>query len=256
MCCLSMDSSWQALQTNGKLFSNSNFEFVFELLAKKTKYFQWITKLRGGGGIYQYALQLIFISFFFCFLMFISPFLLFADVYLPFLLFADVYLPFLLFKMFPHPFAGTVPRWTSSSAAWRQCAPPRCTRSHWGRCGCWAASEWCPWVRGSARGRPPSPSATSPSSIWPSSGGGRCTRPLWCTCSWPCKCWPPPWLLSSDILSPVSSTTELSKEKLHSYALACPLQQTFYCTLGPSICALWLTHSCDTYDAFGGHRLV
>ena len=32
MCCISMDSSRRALQTNGKLFSN--FEFIFELLAK------------------------------------------------------------------------------------------------------------------------------------------------------------------------------------------------------------------------------
>ena len=48
-----MDSSRQALQTIGKLFSN--FAFVFEILAKKSKNIQRITRLglckRGGGGI-------------------------------------------------------------------------------------------------------------------------------------------------------------------------------------------------------------
>ena len=35
MCYISMDLSWQALQTNGKLLVN--FEFVFELLAENRK---------------------------------------------------------------------------------------------------------------------------------------------------------------------------------------------------------------------------
>ena len=42
MCYILMDLSWQAVQTNGKFYSN--FAFVFELLAKK-KNIQQITRL-------------------------------------------------------------------------------------------------------------------------------------------------------------------------------------------------------------------
>ena len=37
MFCISMDLSWQAPQTNGKLFSN--FEFFLELLVENQKIF-------------------------------------------------------------------------------------------------------------------------------------------------------------------------------------------------------------------------
>ena len=37
MCYISMDSSWQALQTNGNFFSN--LVFVFELLTENPKIF-------------------------------------------------------------------------------------------------------------------------------------------------------------------------------------------------------------------------
>ena len=38
MCYMSMDSSLQALQANGKLFSN--FEFVFRIIGQKLKNIQ------------------------------------------------------------------------------------------------------------------------------------------------------------------------------------------------------------------------
>ena len=47
MCYISMDSSWQVLQTNLKLFPN--FEFVFELpIGRNPKNIHWITRLGIG----------------------------------------------------------------------------------------------------------------------------------------------------------------------------------------------------------------
>ena len=50
MCCISIDSSQRALQTNGKFFQN-----YFRINGRKPKNIQRITRLglckRGGGGI-------------------------------------------------------------------------------------------------------------------------------------------------------------------------------------------------------------